>query len=91
MSEIFSFGGFKEKLAPYDRPQVEEVCDRLCSMLRLRMLHLDRLCMHRPQPCKVSMTRSSVRLPFVKARGEATRDMSCCVFLAVGDSLTNTH
>ena len=31
--------------------------------------------MHRPQPCKVSMTGSSARIPFVKARGEAIRDM----------------
>ena len=31
VNEIFSFGRFKEKLAPYDRPQVEEVCVGPCS------------------------------------------------------------
>ena len=31
------------------------------------MFYLDRLCVHRPQLCQVSLTGSSVRIPFLKA------------------------
>ena len=82
------------KAGSIERPQVEEVCVGLCSTSRLRMLYLDHLCMHRFQLCKVSMTRSSVRTPFVKA--EVKRLEFCCAvyfwqWREPSISFTNTH